>query len=343
MDLITQGLLGATVAQAGYQKKLGKKAIGFGAIVGMLPDADVLHTYFSSHPFADMLYHRGFTHSLWFAPLMAPILGYLLWRLYKGDKTYLSAWVSLCFWALITHPLLDVFTVYGTQLLAPFSNHRFVIPGVSIVDPFYSVPLLLSILIGLTLHKKAATSQILGSFILLLTSGYLFFCVEQNEKAKRLAQNQLTKERITDTDIRVYTTLMQPFLRRVVVHRHHDVWIGYVSTWGKPKEIQWHKVPHCGFENNILINSHENVVLYRWFTGNEMIFTSKPLNQNSHQVEIFDSRYGFIGESILGFWALKGVVKDTGEIIEPFKRTRLSTNLDMEIIKKIYQKAFNAE
>ena len=64
MDLITQGILGAAVSQVGFQKTLGRRALVWGAILGMLPDADVF-IRLSSNPFAEMIHHRGITHSLW--------------------------------------------------------------------------------------------------------------------------------------------------------------------------------------------------------------------------------------------------------------------------------------
>lgn len=336
MDLITQALLGAAIGQAGYQKKLGKKALGVGALVGMLPDADVIYTHFHSNPFAEFIYHRGFTHSLFFAPLIAPILGYLIAKLDKAEN--IKHWIWLCFWALITHPLLDVFTVYGTQLLNPISNHRFTIAGVSIVDPFYSVPLLLTIMFGLIFNKRRHFSQILASITLLCTSAYLFFCVEQNDKATLIAKNQLIKQNIQYNQLNSYTTLLQPFLRRIVVHRPNDIWIGFTSTWGAEKPIKWHKITKTGLEE--LFKSHEQVMLFDWFTSNDMIFETTNLGPNNLTLKIFDGRFGYEGETIKGFWGIETQIDKNGKALKPFVRFRQKTKVSISTIKEFYIQAF---
>ena len=129
MDTATQALLGAVVGQAGFSHRLGRRALVFGAVGGLLPDLDVVAM--ASHgPFAEFTYHRGTTHALWFGPVVGPVLGWAIWRYYRwrgrdgpgqpGDPALRSAWMGLMALALFTHPLIDLFTCYGTQLFAPF-------------------------------------------------------------------------------------------------------------------------------------------------------------------------------------------------------------------------------
>jgi inner membrane protein len=77
MDSLTHAAMGAVIGQAGFSHKLGRRALGWGALVATLPDLDVI-VKISSNPFAEVLYHRGVTHSLWFAPLVGPLLGYIV-------------------------------------------------------------------------------------------------------------------------------------------------------------------------------------------------------------------------------------------------------------------------
>jgi len=60
--------------------------------------------------------------------------GYLKEDQEKIDIGYWS-WYNLFFWSIFTHPLLDCLTVYGTQLFAPFSNHRVALNNISVADP----------------------------------------------------------------------------------------------------------------------------------------------------------------------------------------------------------------
>ena len=93
-----------------------------------------------------MVAHRGITHSIFFLPLLAPVLGEIAHRFDKKYNRWL--WTHLAFWALITHPLLDWQTAYGTQLLYPFSSHRFALDAVGIIDLFYTVPLIVAVVWG---------------------------------------------------------------------------------------------------------------------------------------------------------------------------------------------------
>jgi inner membrane protein len=148
MDLVTQGLLGGCVGQLVGQKRLGRRAIIGGALAGILPDADMI-VAFSQAPFNVLIYHRGITHSLFFGPVIGPLLALLTFLYYRKryPQDTFTTWSWVFTLSLVTHPLLDWFTTYGTQLLAPFSHHRFSLNAIGIIDPFYSLSLLLPCLI----------------------------------------------------------------------------------------------------------------------------------------------------------------------------------------------------
>ena len=77
--------------------------------------------------------------------LMSKVVGWIGWRWTARDEKDRTGtwrqWTYLAALALLTHPLLDYFTTWGTQLLWPFSNHRFAADGIFIVDAFYTLPL----------------------------------------------------------------------------------------------------------------------------------------------------------------------------------------------------------
>jgi len=82
MDSITQIVLGGAIGELVAGKKLGNKAILWGAVAGTIPDLDVFLRVFY-HPIDAALVHRGFSHSLLFALLPGPTLGYLFTLLTK--------------------------------------------------------------------------------------------------------------------------------------------------------------------------------------------------------------------------------------------------------------------
>lgn len=145
MDSITQAVLGAAVGEAALGRRAGNRALVWGAIAGTLPDLDIL-----AYPFLDAVgelrFHRGPTHALLFAFVAAPVLGWLVGRIHR-DVGW-RGWAWLFFWGLVTHPLLDTLTVYGTQLFRPFSDYPAAVPAVFIIDPLYTLPLLAGVLVA---------------------------------------------------------------------------------------------------------------------------------------------------------------------------------------------------
>jgi inner membrane protein len=148
MDPVTQGVLGASVPSAISNKKTVVAAGLFGALSGMAPDLDSLIRS-DTDPLLYLEYHRQFTHSLIFIPvgalICAGILYYLLAR--RWDISFKLTYL-FCLLGYATHGLLDACTSFGTQLLWPFSNERFAWNTISIVDPLFTVPLLVLVIIG---------------------------------------------------------------------------------------------------------------------------------------------------------------------------------------------------
>lgn len=336
MDIITQGILGAVVGQAGFSRKLGRRALGWGAVIGMLPDLDVI-VEVTSNPFAEVLYHRGVTHSIWFGPVIGPLLGYLFWR-YYSKKDSLSAWIGLSIWALVTHPLLDLFTVYGTQLLAPLSNHRFTLSAVPIIDPIYTGTLTLALIFGSIFHRRIWASITVASFSLTLTSGYLFYGLAQNEDAYSYAQNQLKEEGKAHPDVRVYTTMFQIFLRRIVVHFPNEVWIGFMTTWA-PKKIIWYKQTQAPEAIRAMILNHPYGKIYRWFTGDELIFRLHDQN-NPSQWDMLDARFGVPGHTLCGIWGRRVSIDSDGLVQNDFHGFRVPIDITPSGYLGLWKAAF---
>ena len=69
MDLLTQGLIGSAVAQSFSESKVQSRAALCGAIAGMAPDLDALISS-STDPLLNLDYHRHFSHSLAFIPVV---------------------------------------------------------------------------------------------------------------------------------------------------------------------------------------------------------------------------------------------------------------------------------
>lgn len=147
MDSITQAVLGASVAHACWHKPLGRWSIAWGLGLGTLPDLDII-----AYPFLDkvqqLYWHRGESHALWFIILLTFLLTPLVCRIHRNaDPPMTRRTAFLGLWLIFSsHVLVDVFTVYGTQLLAPFSRFGFSLGNLFIIDPLFTLPMLVGIL-----------------------------------------------------------------------------------------------------------------------------------------------------------------------------------------------------
>lgn len=171
MDSLTQIVLGAAVGEAVLGKKVGNKAMLYGAIAGTIPDLDVLARFFVDTVTATE-WHRGFSHSILFSILFAPIFGWLVWKLNrKSNATFLN-WTSLMFLGLFTHPVLDAFTTWGTQLFWPFKT-RLAFQNIFVIDPLYTLPFLAFLILAMCQKRTSYKRRKYNYMGLLVSTSYL--------------------------------------------------------------------------------------------------------------------------------------------------------------------------
>ncbi len=151
MDSLTQIALGATVSVAvmGRRTAVWKAAL-WGGVAGTLPDLDVLIDH--GDAVLNMVLHRAESHALFYLALLSAPLGWLVARLH-GQPELLRRWWAAMALALLTHPLLDALTIYGTQLWRPFTDEAVGLGSVFIIDPAVTLPLLLGLGWALSGHR----------------------------------------------------------------------------------------------------------------------------------------------------------------------------------------------
>lgn len=309
MDSLTQAALGAAIGQT-FAPRLGRKATWWGALGGLVPDFDVLAVPLTG-PWGELVWHRGPTHSLWFGPVVGTLIGYALWRWYRrrtggdpdgpGGPTALRAWIGVWVLALLTHPLLDAFTPYGTQLLSPFADTRFAFNGVAIIDPFYTLPLAGALLLGRLHRAQPLRGRRAALVALVFTTAYLGYGTWQNVQARTLAIAQLGDAPVTR--VTSFPTLFQPWLRRVVAWEGDAVRVGHITTWA-PHAIVWqrHEFPRDPRVDDLL--AAPEVPLFRWFADGHLAPILTPLPDGGSRVRLADLRHGFPG-NIDGLWGIE--------------------------------------
>ncbi|HZH69799.1 MAG TPA: metal-dependent hydrolase [Flavobacteriaceae bacterium] len=175
MDSLTQIVLGAAVGEAVLGRKVGNKAMLYGAIAGTIPDLDVLANYFTDSLTAIEI-HRGFTHSIFFSVVFAPVFGWLISKIEPKSQTNWKDWSLLMFWGLITHALLDAFTTWGTQLFWPFEL-RLAFKTIFVIDPLYTLPFLFFLILTMFQKKESPKRKKYNTYGLLISTTYLFVTV----------------------------------------------------------------------------------------------------------------------------------------------------------------------
>jgi inner membrane protein len=317
MDPLTQGLLGASFGQALYGRALGRRALVWGAAIGMTPDLDVALN--GTSPMAEWLWHRATTHSLWFGPVVGPAVGWLLWR-WKGDR--LRDWMGLAVVALFTHPLLDVFTTYGTQLLAPFSRIRFAWDAVAIIDPLYSLLLAAALVVGW--RQGAATPQARRAAWAAIgaSSAYLLLGLAVNSRAEAVARSQLAAEGLAGAHVAAYPTLLQLPFRRIVARSGDSVRVGWWSAL-RPRPIAWETFTAASGPLVDAARRTREGRTFEWFAMGETAARLETITGGA-VVELDDLRYGFPGLPRDGLWGVRVRLDALGRPAgpgEPFRRT----------------------
>ena len=236
MDSITQIALGAAVSEAVVGRYVGRKAFLWGAIAGTIPDLDVLIPF--GDPIKDFTYHRSFSHSFLFLAVLTPILTWLIVRIHPSTSIYRKRWLAGVFLVLITHPLLDCFTVYGTQIFWPFSEYPVTWSTVFIVDPAYTLPLLAGSLCALIMSRNSLRGRYLNTAGLILSSAYLVFSIAGKWQVERMAASTAAQHHLANAS---YVTAAAPFttlLWRVVFVDGNRYGEGFYSLFDKADSIR---------------------------------------------------------------------------------------------------------
>lgn len=225
MDSLTQIVLGAAVGEAVLGRKVGNKAMLYGAIAGTIPDLDVLSSYFTDTVTA-LEIHRGFTHSIVFSVLFAPIFGWLVSR-YEKYKDF-KGWSWLFFWAFLTHPILDSFTTWGTQLFWPWDT-RVAFKTIFVIDPLYTVPFLVFLILAMFQKRTSKKRRLYNTIGLVASSTYLGITLILKWAAFSKFEEALKEQKIAYRQIDIRPSPLNTILWSANVETKNAFLIGHHS------------------------------------------------------------------------------------------------------------------
>ena len=347
MDSLTQITLGAAVGEIVLGKRIGNRALLWGAVGGTIPDLDILANFVLSEIDA-LAFHRGFTHSIAFSILGGLGCGWLLNQFYKSKHyrymafagwaifilgalvlfnlimkkgsihiwafagsfalyAYLISrlivsyfrkapqlpdattkqWQWLFFWAIFTHILLDSFTVFGTQLFQPFSAYRVSFDSISVVDPLYTVPFLICVILVSFFNRQSHTRRTLNYVGLGVSSLYLLFTVFNKTRINTIFKESLTIQNVDYQRFITTPTILNNILWYGVAQDGDVYYAGQYSLFDKEPTVLFERVMQN--EGMLQAKSDDSTInILRWFSNGYF----NVIEREDGLFQVNDMRYG---------------------------------------------------
>lgn len=247
MDSVSQFALGAAVGVAVMGRRTAPwKAALWGGVCGTLPDLDALIDY--GDAVSNMTLHRAETHSIFWQTLASPPIAAAIAALDRGSAPFRRSfpWWLLTVWlALVTHALLDGMTVYGTQLGLPFTDRPFGLGSIFIIDPLYTIPLLVGLIVAVRAKRPSARNW--NTAGLVLSTAYLAWSAGAQRHVAEIVANELAS-RPAGQNTRVERILVTPsplntVLWRVLVMHPDGYEEGFYSLLDGDRPIRFSRFP----------------------------------------------------------------------------------------------------
>ena len=270
MDSLTQIVLGAACGEIILGKKIGNKALLFGAIGGTIPDLDVfIGKLLYNNEIQAMAFHRGFMHSILFAVLGAFLFGWITYQLYntgvRKETTTQKNWIWLFFLSIFTHPILDCFTPYGTQLFVPFSDYRVAFNTISVVDPLYTVPFLLSLIIMMFFNRKRTRRTWWLKAGIYVSSAYMVFTIINKFYIDSVFKKSFEKADISYNRFSAQPTILNNILWYSVAESNTQYHLSFYSLFDKSATAN--KIITVEKNHDLINMSNSNLQTLAWFSN----------------------------------------------------------------------------
>ena len=365
MDSLSQIVLGAAVGEVVLGRRIGNRAMIWGAVAGTIPDMDVLGKYFLSE-LDNLAFHRGISHSLLFCLIGSVVFGWVTDRLYRsrhhawlalgtkaaasvvvgfvvnfltqifapgawwpvavygalvafwlwkhGQSRYfegnweapdadVKGWVLLFFWGFLTHILLDCFTTYGTQVFAPFSNERVAWGTVSVVDPLYTMPFLLCLLVAARFVHHDSRRQLWNRLGLAWSCLYLALTVVNHSRVQHTVEAALQYQGRSFEQFLITPTIFNNLLWNVVVDAGDEFLLAQHSILDEIPVAFYSASKGYDLLHNM--DADETIGVLQWFSAGYL----NAVRRNDGSLQLNDLRFG----------TFSGTAKDADDYIFRFK------------------------
>jgi inner membrane protein len=263
LDSLSQIVLGAACGELILGRKIGNKAQLLGAIAGTIPDLDVLLNPLFSDELTKLQIHRSYSHSMFIHLILALPFAWLTWLGFKKRIAY-REWYIMWLVGFVTHTLLDCCTTYGTQLLLPFTNHLIGFNNIAVVDPFWTLPFMLLLIVCLFMKRDNVNRFRWALVATTYCFVYMGYTLVNKYNVHQHFQSELTKQQI-QTDV-LYTSpsMFNNWLWAGIATTHDTLYCGEFSTLQNTSAVEW-----VGYPRNLqLLENHpakREIEVLQWF------------------------------------------------------------------------------
>ncbi len=236
MDSLSQIVLGAATFALIKDKEIGKKALLYGAILGTIPDLDILlNPFFNT--IEQLAIHRAFSHSIFFSILLSLVC--TKWFTYKYKTSY-KGWFLASFLALFTHPLLDICTTYGTRIFYPINKNYFTLDNVFVIDPLYTIWLLIGCITLLIMNNNNPKRTTVIKYSLVLSTVYLIFGLFTNLYVKNHFEKELKRQNITYEKLKIVPTPFNTIFWQGIIKTKEGIYFSDYSLFDSKKTLHFY-------------------------------------------------------------------------------------------------------
>ncbi|EDP60691.1 metal-dependent hydrolase [Vibrio sp. AND4] len=299
MDPLTQGLVGASLSLSTSKKQHMVAAGALGLLAGMAPDLDILIRS-SSDPLLFLEYHRQFTHSVFFIPVgsflcalaLHPLIGQRLGLLFKQSWWY-------CVLGYATHGLLDACTSYGTQLLWPFTDARYSWNIISVIDPVFTLPILVTLFFSLVKRNAWYTH-----FAVFWVFTYLIIGIIQRDRAEEAGWELAEVRQHKPQRLVAKPTFANTLVWKVIYETEEDFHVDAVRLGTSIKLYTGESIAKLNLEKDfpwlsLTSQQAEDIERFRWFSDGFIARDPKS------ELRVIDLRYSMLPNEIDALWGIE--------------------------------------
>ena len=299
MDPVTQGIVATTSAQVFSKKNHLIIASMIGFLAGLSPDIDIFIRS-DTDPLLFLEYHRQFTHSLFFIPIGSLLCAIVFYYVFakKFNFSFRNTYIfSLIGYA--THGVIDSFTTYGTQLLWPFSNERIAWNSISVIDPLFTLPVIILCLITLIKGDKKYSFYAIAWMLMYQLAGFI-----QKDRAENIIYDYAKIKGHDVNEIEAKPSFANIVVWKVIYSDDSNYYVNAIKLGLSPKIYPGEMIKKLDIRKDFKwlepsTQQAKDVQRFRWFSNNYLGISKH--NKNI----IYDIRFSSIPNEVEGLWGIQ--------------------------------------